>query len=574
MALLTAVGVWAFLLRGFVSAATLVALCLAGPLLVSAGIAVARRVDARAVGPAWTLGRLVIALALVAAGLLTLAAGAPDRLLVTTARGWDLLDGRAARLDAAIAADDVALARRLAGRGLGDAVPRDSSGRPLLHEVERPAMLAALLAEGLDPDARDEDGQTRLMLVQQPELARMLLDAGADVHARDRLGRSVADHHLPYGDIRPLIDARAGGAQRESAQGGPETRGRSDWLLVEPPAATASSAVLVPAAPDRGAEATATTIVVNPSDGDRLIDVRAELNEAVLFVAASHGGAVEQPGRPQVVQTIRWPLLTLPAHRAGRLTLGVVRRADGEAGDPAIRWHIRQVPQGETDTIETVAPRDARAAGGAPPGPGTPEAIWPRVWWLAVLVPLGLLLAALSRWRRPGSDRVPAAGRAVALGGAVVSAGIALALTWSAVEPFVRLQAASCTILDRRVFSREIVVRSPGSTTSTPTRSYAVPVVAVRVEAGATPIVATGFSLGMATRGVHELRPFALGARVPCWVDPAVASRFTLVRWPPLSLAAGLVMLGLTTAMLLLVARWHSGPPAPRPPRRRPRADS
>jgi hypothetical protein len=85
-----------------------------------------------------------------------------------------------------------------------------------------------------------------------------------------------------------------------------------------------------------------------------------------------------------------------------------------------------------------------------------------------------------------------------------------------------------------------------------------VPLAAVRIDTGSSSVVATGFSVGMATHSVEALRPFALGARVPCWVDPAGASRFTLVRRPPISFLAGLGLLTVTTLMLAAVWRWLS----------------
>jgi hypothetical protein len=503
----------------------------------------------------------VAGLAFIAAGLATLAAGAPDRLLVTTASGWEILSRRVSRLAAAVAANDVSLARRLARRGLGDTAPLDWRGNPVIHRVERPEMLAALLEQGLDPDAPDEDGRTRLMVVQQPELARILLAAGADVHARDRLGRSVADHHLSYGPIRPLLDAHAGGALSGSAEEAAVV-GRTDWLSVEGDAAAApglSSATLEPPSPDPGEEATVTATLVNASDEDRQLDVRAVLNEALLFVSATHDGAIARPGQPQAVQTVRWPLLALPAHGRGQIALRVVRRGDAEAGDPAVQWYVRPERGGETETLLVSPPTGARETAG-----GGLDRTWPqRLWFLPFLLLPFLLWGWSRRVRRQGGDGVQMAGRVVAMGGAAVCAAIAVALVWSAIEPLVRFDTATCTILDRRVFSREIVTRSTRPVSSTATRSYGVPLAAVRIETGGRPVVAAGFSVGMATHSVEALRPFALGARVPCWVDPAEPSRFTLVRRPPISMAAGLGLLAVTLLMLTAVLSWLS-PGTPR----------
>jgi hypothetical protein len=79
----------------------------------------------------------------------------------------------------------------------------------------------------------------------------------------------------------------------------------------------------------------------------------------------------------------------------------------------------------------------------------------------------------------------------------------------------------------------------------------------VRIDAGAAPVVATGFATGMAVRSVAELRRFALGATVPCWVAPGDPKTFTLVRRPSLG---GVVGIGLLVPMALvlgtLALRW------------------
>lgn len=564
LSLLT-VGVWVVLLRGFVSPLPLVILSLSGPLAIWMGLRLAVRMGRQLFSSGWSVAGLVLGLGLVGAGLATLVAGAPDRLLVGAAGGWELLNRRVTRLGDAVRANDVSLAHRLLQRGVGDSAPLDELGRPWIHRVEHPEMLAAFLEHGLDPDAPDDDDQTRLMLVRQPELARLLLAAGADVHARDRFGRAVVDHHDPYGPVRPVLDEHAGEALRNDASGpAAMVDARTDWVrrdVAATPRSAVPGASIAPAAPARGDEATVTLTLVNPSDADQHLDVRAELNQALLFVSASAGGLITRPRRPQFDQRLHWPRLLLPAHAEGQLDVRVVRRADAEAGDPVARWEVRLEPGGTIERYEVAPPRDQRRTASAEAG--WP---WPQVIWFAVLVSLALLARAwMRRQRDAAKGGVTGVGRVAAAGGAVVTTGIAVALSWSAVEPYVRFAPATCTILDRRVYSREIRssdARGQGS--SAPTRTYPVPVAAVRIETGGAARVATGFTTGWATYSSEELRPFALGARVPCWVDPAESSRFTLVRRPPLSLAVGLTMLAIVTLALAAIARLL-GPSTPRP---------
>jgi hypothetical protein len=401
--LLVATGVWGFLLRGFVSTLPLVALSLAGPLLVHAGTRLVLGMSRHAFQSPWYAAGVVAGAGAIAGGLATLLPGAPDRLLVALPGGWGILDARVSRLDAAVTVNDVSLARRLVRRGLGDAVPLDAHGRPVIHRVERAEMLAALLEHGLDPDAPNEDGQTRLMLVQQPDLARLLLAAGADLQARDRYGRAVVDHHLSYGAVRPVLDAHGAGALGGGAGDPAALRGRTDWLRGEVDAAAGSLgdsvATILPPSPEPGAEATVALTLVNPSDEDRLVDVLAFLNDGLLFVSATHGGDSVNAGRPEVVRAIRWPLLALPARSQGRLDVGVIRRGDAEAGSPSARWEIRHVPRGGTETLDVSSPPRADDRVTA----GNAGASRPQLAWLLLIVPLGLLLRGYAVPRRMSS---------------------------------------------------------------------------------------------------------------------------------------------------------------------------
>ena len=71
-------------------------------------------------------------------------------------------------------------------------------GRTALHNALVPlsgpvdlAAIAALLQQGVDPNAQDDNGFAPLHFAAQeslPEVARLLLDAGADPNIRDKFG--------------------------------------------------------------------------------------------------------------------------------------------------------------------------------------------------------------------------------------------------------------------------------------------------------------------------------------------------------------------------------------------------
>jgi len=141
----------------------------------------------------------------------TLAPAAPGDLLAVTAQGWEILERRSAGVEDAIEAGDVDLARKLAGRGLGDPAARDASGNPILHRARGAEMVAALLEAGLDPDAADARGHTLLMRSSDVEVSRLLLSAGADPNARDREDFTALMHRGddPVESVELLLEAGA-----------------------------------------------------------------------------------------------------------------------------------------------------------------------------------------------------------------------------------------------------------------------------------------------------------------------------------------------------------------------------
>jgi hypothetical protein len=296
---------------------------------------------------------------------------------------------------------------------------------------------------------------------------------------------------------------------------------------------------------------TVTARLANPTAEDRWLDVTATLNDAALFVSASHDGGIESPKRPLQVQTIRWPTLSLPAHSQGRLELVVITRSEPEAGNLDVQWRVRRLPSREDETLTLSERLETRAA--EPDGSsdtwvyGTLAALAVGAWFF------------VRQWRRrthaAGQDATTSTVSALAAGFAILIGLVAAAFLWASIEPLLRFEKASCTILDRRAWTRTYTLRDssrPGSSSSTSTtRSETVAVAAVRIEEGPAPVIAAGFAAD-GFRPAQALQAFALGDRVPCWVSPTNATRFTLVRRPSLSSVAAIC--GLTLSALLLVA--------------------
>jgi hypothetical protein len=552
-----AAALWLWLLRGFVPLRTLLVLSFFGPLLLAGGLGIVRVMGPRLLKTTWCAGAFLVGLAMIAGSLATLAPAAPADLLVRTSAGWDVLGRRMARLAAASSAGDVALVRRLALRGVGDAESLDPIGLSVVHRGTDAGLLAALIDAGLAVDARDADGRTLLMHARRPEIARALLAAGADVDAQDRAGVTVGDS-LPE-ELRAIVEAHAGRPLRGRADEGNSPGGSTEWLIVtgDTSAPLANSTVVVdPPRIPQGETATITATLSNASAEDRRVDVAATLNGATLFVSASHGGSIEPPARPAISRRIRWPVLSLPAYSQGRLELQVVTRSHVRGDELGVDWLVRTLPGRDEETLEVEVPLgEVEPAAVA----GDRSAIY-AAGGAVVVAGLWILMR---RVRRAGTGRmagVATAGSIVA-GGLGVVLGLVLAvMLWSIVEPWVRFHPADCTILDLRV--RMVAGRS-SSISQTETRPGFAPLAAVRIEHANAPVITSGFDVGFPGGSVHDLRAFAVGSRVPCWVDPARATRFTLVRAPGLSSWLAIGSITLLSLLLSAISRGLRGEDRP-----------
>lgn len=423
------------------------------------------------------------------------------------------------------------------------------------------------------------------VLERRVENLRKALDEGDIDRARRLAERGLGDAAPLGADDRPSEDRplRAG---RELA---PLDRGRRDWLTVErdPAAGLGSSTMTIDPSPvGRGEVARLDIRLANDTDADRLLEVEAHLNEAALLVAASHSGAVADPRQIRPWQTIRWPLLALPAHSQGGLTLEVVVRDDDEIGDLSVDLSTHdRLSQAEEVLRVYESPRVA----------GEPVVLLSVPRLLPVAVPAVLMIAAwlaIHRVQRLGRrarrERDSAARReyrrryrrafrstwrVMAGCAALLCAGAAIFLIAEGAKPYLRFDETTCTVLDRRaqprtiepIYSRSERMRRGlplGDDKPTP---YNEPLVAVRVDTAGGPVYTTGFALGMASPSslsFQELRAFPLGATVPCWVDPDNPTAFTLARRPNLGWIVFLAML-LGSALALGIATWWLGRRAP-----------
>ncbi|MEW8506089.1 MAG: hypothetical protein AB2598_05255 [Candidatus Thiodiazotropha sp.] len=564
---------WLALLYGFTSTLKWIGLSLLGAALVVAGIRIIAYAQQTKRDNIHYNVTLLFGLMLLACSLPTLAPGLPASLLTLTSPASSVLEARALRLAQTIDDDNRTNARLIATRGLGDPVPRDKHGLPVLLGVKDADLLKDLIAAGLSPDASNTDGKTLLMLTDDLDLAtvllesgadpnardleggtalshayrkdrryrELLLDAGADVHAVDNAEIAVVDYYPDSGPERELLEAYAGNSPLSAPRSfAVADRGRRGWIVTMdsrdhlPPSALS----ITPSFLHYDDSATVTVRLSNASDQDRLLDVRASIS-AAFFVAASHGGRVENPHKPFVGQTIRWPRLTLPAHSMGELTFDIVTDLEYSKGDLHIDLRSRAFGHTEDEVLYLSKKLEYPQYTGEPA-----DSSWGDI--LGIVIFIASFVVALPMLMRGSTSKVSVAAAGAA---AIVCGGVFVVLLWGMVEPWVAFDETSCEILDQRIGLKTTTTstrRVSGHMTSTTTVT-GYPLVAVRLMDQGQEKIRVGFATGMAWHPTSELSLVQLGETVPCWYDPEDNRQFTVVRTPGIRGIAGLIFLSLLT---------------------------
>jgi hypothetical protein len=210
-------------------------------------------------------------------------------------------------------------------------------------------------------------------------------------------------------------------------------------------------------------------------------------------------------------------VLKLPAYSQGNLAVQVVARSDEHAaGDAIIDVEIREIG-GSVEQLNFHQPAQRKEL-----SPTAQRA----TYMIPVLFLIVMIISFIVIRRRKPSTLTKAQIATSIL--AVICIGFAALLIWSFIDPFIRFEEATCTILDRRYVPESATTESGGSRGST---TYSVPIAAFRIDFNGQRLISTGFSLG-STHSADELRRFPLGSKVRCWVFPDDRSIFTLTRNP------------------------------------------
>jgi hypothetical protein len=287
-----------------------------------------------------------------------------------------------------------------------------------------------------------------------------------------------------------------------------------------------------PEKPAPGERATLDIRLVNNTDRDRLIKVRALLGNAALLIRASHGGEAVNPRVAGISRDVRWPLLTLPESSEGGLTLDIVGRADPDVGDLSVDVRYREVGATEDEVIGVYVSRT---------GEYTDDPSILALILIPIVVGIVVWVAGryIGKWLRWKTGSTP---RAAALFGALVCGGLTVFLVFSMAEPWIGMEETTCDIHDRRVKLETMRTSSgTGSRSRTSYSTYLEPVVAVSYEVRGEQVTSTGFAIGATTRSVHDLDSLVIGESARCWFDPDIPTRFTLTRTPGVAGIVGLL---------------------------------
>jgi hypothetical protein len=382
--------------------------------------------------------------------------------------------------------------------------------------------------------------------------APLLVGASTDLRAVDDTGRGAIDYAPPGSELERLLQEKAGDPPLRRLQdpaAAPES-GRTDWLVtagaapgegLEEPSDRFAGSRLTLDAPQllRGEPLGLTLRLRNNGSEPLRLRVEGRISPAAYFVGGSHGVTVSNPYRAELIQSVRWPRLGLPAGAEGELRLKLLARTEEagaldvriEAVDPVrdvqTHFNLLRQPDGAHPDIEASELGDAGWTG------------------LALVVALALLLGG-SVWRRG------AAKHRVFLFGLVGLFAVSGAVSLVSVEVLrqgirarTSYEETSCTVLDRRLFPQTSVTANPGATRSRTSTRY-MPRLALRYATSGGERISEGFATGLVNAG--DLSDYALGQQYPCWYDPDDERR-VVVRRDLGPLWVGLLVLPLALAL-------------------------
>jgi len=501
--------------------------------------------------------------------------------------GKSVLTSRQVRFKASVEKKDWAMVQRLARLGLPTREPRDSFGDPLLSDIQDPQTLDIVLEAGLNPDARDKHGRTVLMNTHEPELAGILIQHGADVNARDREGSTplMLGYHASEAYYKALLEAHADPfavdqhgrsvvdfirnpglltliRQYSYGQPLPEPRGEdrvlgsTSWLesestYYEGDEAQSGSRTGLTVTPDPmryGDRAEVLIRIENTNEHDMAYSIEASLNSVALFVGATEGGYIAEPESPQLVQTIRWPQLALPAGRSGLLKLDILARRFG--GDLSVDVRVMEIGANAADeplVLSSYQPLSQQSY-----GEGTPFLSFAFIFF----APLTFIIWIVTRMAL-GKDHTVArvSGRVCSGAFALLLGMIAFFGYWDMVKQFTSLEETTGTILDRRYYleSSQGTKDSRGRRT---THTYGVPVACVAYETPMGPMVSSGFA--SQNQSLTVFNRFPLGSEVRLWYNPEHPERFVLLR--QVGVVFPVILLFLAAIALLLADQAFRGP--------------
>jgi hypothetical protein len=294
-----------------------------------------------------------------------------------------------------------------------------------------------------------------------------------------------------------------------------------------------SRITMTPAAPAEGDVVTFTLEVANSGDQDApFADVKFEMPLEAMFVSVDGFEKAEvNPWEKVLGGTLALPA---GATHVFRVRMVIPRDAGGRVLTPDLT--VKYLHQGVEFYGHEVYEIDDRVSGGGfaigrirVTGAGLAVlvflAAFPVLWLLiALLIPSGRVRDESGRTSRMAGSGTTAFALLLPIAFWTIFAVMAKR-DWDSTHSW---PETSCLITDSRL--REQATSSTGSalgrTRSTSSRTYA-PLLALRYQAGGEEIVSTGFQTGShlrvggRARAQSSLAGWPIGARVPCWFNPA-----------------------------------------------------